>query len=197
MRVLMIVAVALLIAGCSSTTPSVQRYLLQEPELPVMNSELETKIVLGAVQVSSFLAAGGLVYQLEQNQVHQANYHRWAESLQQQLGRQIRMGMQQQLPASTWLPLSGSAHLRSLDYRLDLQIDAFHLTEDGQVRVRGQWQLRDYEQSFIGSDAFDIRQSLAEDGYPAMVSTLSETWHQALQEIARSVEANLIGSKND
>lgn len=193
MRALIVVFMALAIVGCTSTTPTVQRYLLQEPELPVLSTQLETKIVLGAVQVSSFLASNGLVYQVEQNQVYQANYHRWAEPLQQQLGRQIRVGMQQQLPSATWLPLSGSAHLRSLDYRFDLQIDAFHLTNQGQVRVRGQWQLRDHEQSFIASDAFDIYQQLAEDGYPAMVATLSEAWHKALQEIAESVQQKLTG----
>lgn len=193
MRVLFIAIMALAIAGCSSTAPEVQRYLLPEPELSVMDSELQSKVVMGTVQVSFFLAGSGLVYELEHNQVHQANYHRWAEPLQQQLERQIRMGMQQQLPASTWLPLSGSAHLRSLDYRLDLQIDAFHLTRGGQVRVRGQWQLRDHEQSFIASDAFDIRQSLPEDGYTAMVKTLGNAWHEALQEIADSIQDSLRG----
>lgn len=188
---LSILAAALLM-GCG-TTPQSQRYLLA----PVSVSELDVsdldqlKVVIGQVEVAPYLAGAGLVQLGEGMTIHQAHYHRWAEPLPSQLQRQLRTGLQQQMPGLSWLPMQGSAHLRSLDYRLDVTVDNFHLDQQGQALVSGQWQLRDAEQGYIAHGAFDQQQALSEDGYPAMVAALHDAWQASLVEVGEGLSAAL------
>ena len=178
------------LSACSST-PEVQRYLLATPQLSALdNAEgVQHRIVIGNVEVAPFLAASGIVQARNSMTMHQANYHRWAEPLPTQLPRQLRLGLQQQLPEASWLSIQGGAHLRSLDYRLDLSVDSFHMLPNGQAGVSGQWQLRDAEQGFAGAGRFHSEQPLEADGYAALVAALQAAWTESLEEIAQALLA--------
>jgi uncharacterized lipoprotein YmbA len=138
---------------------------------------------IGRIQLSTYLSGAGLVYHLGDNQVHEARQHRWAEPLQGQLRRQLRQGLQQQLPQTRWLPFGGPQG-QATDFQLELQVDAFHITDDGDVRVAGQWQLHDHTQALVADGRFDEQRPLAADGYPAAVAALSSAWHRSLYTIA-------------
>lgn len=194
MKNLYVLAGALLLslAACSSQSgPTVHNYLLQPPGLSAVPTQVSKIIVVGNVDMSPFLAGSGVVQQREVNEVFEARYHRWAEPLSAQLQRQLRQALQQQLPDSTWLSLQGSAHLRSLDYRLDMQVDQFHLKLDGTAAVSGQWQLRDAAQGFVAAGDFSQSESLAADGYTALVEALQRAWHRALEDVASDLTRNL------
>lgn len=180
------------LSACGST-PEVQRYLLDTPQLSALGNAqgVEQRIIIGNVEVAPFLAASGIVQARDGMTMHQANYHRWAEPLPTQLPRQLRLGLQQQLPDATWLPIQGGAHLRSLDYRLDLSIDSFHMLPNGHAGVSGQWQLRDADQGFAGAGRFHSEQPLDADGYAALVAALQSAWTESLEDIAQALLATL------
>lgn len=185
MRLFLILLTLAALGGCSSAPPPTQRYLLTEPALDVrQGSAAEQRLyAVGEVQLSQFLSGAGLVYKLDENRIHEARQHRWAEPLTVQLRRQLRQGMQQQLAHSRWLPFSDSRGLAT-DYQLDLQIEAFHITHEGEVKVAGQWQLRDEERTLIVDGSFSQQGALTEDGYAEAVSALSQAWHNSMVEIA-------------
>lgn len=187
-RILIVLLSVYGLVACSSS-PQTHYYLLQHHDLDRLSDydELGARIVVGQIDVAPFLAGQGLVTVARDNQVHQAYYHRWAEPLNSQLQRQLRTNLQQQLPNVDWLSLHGSAHLRSLDYRIDLVMDQFHLDIDNEVLVGGQWQLRSHEQGYVAHGQFQQREPLHLDGYAAMVSSLEQAWLRASAEIARDI----------
>ena len=180
------------LAACGAT-PESQRYLLPMVELEALASagQGDLRVVIGQVDVAPFLAGAGIVQLQSGMTVHQAHYHRWAEPLPSQLERQLRSGLQQQLPDWNWLPLQGSAHLRSLDYRLDLTMDSFHLNQQGEAIVAGQWQLRDGEQGYVAHGDFSQRQALQADGYSALVGALHIAWQRSLQQLGADLADHL------
>lgn len=191
-KVATIMVLLTFLSACGST-PDVQRYLLDPPQFDALNNAqgIQQRIVIGTVEVAPFLAASGIVQARDSMTMHQANYHRWAEPLTTQLPRQLRLGLQQQLPEATWLSIQGGAHLRSLDYRLDLSVDSFHMLANGQAGVSGQWQLRDAEQGFAGAGRFHSEQPLDADGYAALVAALQSAWTESLAEIAQALLTTL------
>lgn len=192
LRVMLLAGLAALMVACSSS-PQVERYLLAAPQLSALqdSQHIDQRLVIGNVEVAPFLAGSGVVQARGNMTLHQASYHRWAEPLPSQLQRQLRLGLQQQLPAATWLSIQGSAHLRSLDYRLDISIDSFHLLANGEAEVSGQWQLRSAEQGFVDAGQFNQRQTLSSDGYRALVDALQLAWTGSMQEIAEALADTL------
>lgn len=186
---LLVVLLGISVLFACTSTPQTQHYLLQHHGAEALQAYQlpQAKIIVGQVEVAPFLAGAGLVTVAQGSQVHQAHYHRWAEPLSSQLQRQLRTHLEAQLPSIDWLPIQGSAHLRSLDYRLDLVIDEFHLDRDNEVRVSGQWQLRDHEQGYVSHGRFQQREALPADGYPAMVASLEQAWLRASTELAQDL----------
>lgn len=184
------------LTGCSSSPQEPQRYMLSVPVADTATADMPatTRIVIGHVDIASFIDGRGLVIETSANQLHEARQHVWAEPLRAQLERQLRQGLSQQLPHVQWLPQAGSANLRSLDYRLDLRVDAFHLTYTGDVWVAGQWQLRDYEQNFHASGYFSQSRGLGNDGYPAVVEALDAAWHDTLRKLAEAIQDAILSS---
>lgn len=178
------------LSACSAAPPPTERYLLSEPAFTAVSSASAPQALyaIGRVQLSSYLNGAGIVYKLDGNRVHEAQQHRWAEPLQGQLRRQLRVGMQQQLAQTTWLPFGGPRG-QAADYTLDIQVDAFHITADGEVTVGGHWQLRDHNQALLGDGRFSQQKALAEDGYAAAVAALSQAWHTSMAGIARDLTA--------
>lgn len=185
MRFLAIMLTLAVLGACSSAPPTTQRYLLTEPTMGArQNPRGEQRLYsVGDVQVSQFLRGDGLVYKLDENRIHEARQHRWAEPLTVQLRRQLRQGMQQQLTHTRWLPFGGSRGVET-DYQLDLQIEAFNINHQGEVKVAGKWQLRDEERTLITNGSFSQHRALTEDGYAAAVSALSQAWHSSMADIA-------------
>ncbi|RUO30764.1 hypothetical protein CWE12_05860 [Aliidiomarina sedimenti] len=172
------------LSACSSQPPQTVSYLLSTPEFEVIDDSMQKRVVVGDVEVASYLAGKSLTQALNNQQIHRSRQHQWAEPLHSQLQRQLRHGLTQQLAGSDWLPVAGSGHLRSYDLRLDLHIDSFHLLPNGEVEVAGIWQARNYQQDFFASGRFSEHQQLAEDGYDAMVEALEIAWQRSMQEVA-------------
>ena len=187
-RKLILLSTVLALLACTAS-PQPQHYLLQQPRFDALSEQPSTqaKIVIGQIDIAPFLSGSGLVTMTSVNQLHQAYYHRWAESLHSQLQRQLRAGMQQQLPALDWLSLAGSAHLRNLDYRMDVVVDEFHLSLDNQALVSGQWQLRSHQHGYVAHGQFSQQQPLQGDGYSAMIASLEQAWQRAHAEIAQDL----------
>ncbi|MGX5915469.1 PqiC family protein [Aliidiomarina sp. Khilg15.8] len=188
MRIPVFLLLFIALGACSAAPPSTERYLLSDPAFAAESQadEPEGLYAIGRIQLSSYLNGAGIVYKLDGNRIHEAQQHRWAEPLQGQLRRQLRLGLQQQLSRTTWLPFSGPRG-QAADYQLDLQIDAFHITEDGDVSVGGHWQLRDHNQTLVGDGRFNQQRALMEDGYGAAVVALSQAWHASMADIAQGL----------
>tara|TARA_R110002020_G_C16137005_1_gene761610 strand:- start:777 stop:1046 length:270 start_codon:yes stop_codon:yes gene_type:complete len=70
---------------------------------------------------------------------------------------------------------------------LRLNVDQFQGRFDGVAVSSGQWQLLNDAGELLAMENFYAETPLAEDGYPALVRALSDSWDQAAELIATEI----------
>ncbi|WP_215395500.1 PqiC family protein [Rheinheimera oceanensis] len=171
-------ALLLLLTGCASQ-PASNYYQLPAAPVTQASSVAEAgSLYIEPVQVASYLNGRGLVLQLSDVELVTARQHLWAEALDQQLQRQLR----DRVVAQT----SGYAAVlqaRPDTVRVSVQLDQFHGLADGHAIVSGRFAVSTQP----GSQPFNIRIALTNDGYPALVQALGQAVQQLSQQIARQL----------
>lgn len=171
----------LMLAGCSDT-PTLHYYQLTQPV--AQNQPLAPDapvLVIEPIMLADFLDTSALVLQRSDVELVRAQYNVWVEPLASQLGRNLRGYLQQQLPQvriASQTPTSDAA-------RLLVQVDQFHGSEDGQVRIKVRYSLL-YKGKVQQFD-YQSQQPQADEGYSALVTTLSQGWQQLASDIQQHI----------
>lgn len=191
----LLVASALVLSACAARPPMVTQYVLAEPSFDVVDHQFDGKFAIGSIRMAEYLKGNGLVIAESASELRRTRMHRWAERLEAQVERQLRLGLSQQFPNSQWVPLLSTGYLRNMDYRVDLHVDAFHLTAERDVTIQLQWFVRDAQEDFVhnGRVVHNEPMSWPEDDdadveYAAFITTMSEAWHLALLELGKQLQ---------
>jgi uncharacterized protein len=182
MKTLCGVLVLLLLAGCSSPSTISYYQLPVAPPAVVGANAAVKRLYVEPVQVASYLNGRGLVMQLSDVELVMARQHLWAESLDQQLQRQIRDRVLLHAPA-----YGGLMQAQSDSVRLSVQLDAFHGQAEGYAIISGRFSLSDQ----IHTQPFNIRVALTNDGYAALVQALGEGLQQLSMQIAQQLNSKV------
>ena len=90
-RILTLVALLALAAGCARTPPA-QYYLLQAPAATTVGTASGPRIGLGPVRLPEYLDRPQIVSWASATRLELSNSHRWAEPLQQSVARALLDG---------------------------------------------------------------------------------------------------------
>lgn len=171
-------ALLLLLTGCASQPASNYYQLPAAPVTPGSSVSEAGSVYIEPVQVASYLNGRGLVMQLSDVELVTARQHLWAEALAQQLQRQLRDRVLAQTPG-----YAAVLQARPDTVRISVQLEQFHGLADGHAIVSGRFALSSQQ----GSQPFNIRIALTDDGYPALVQALGQAVQQLSQQIARQL----------
>lgn len=182
------VAISSILAGCATTVPPSNEYLLMDTGLSstaVLPSKV-TSVQLMPIVVANYLAGNEIVLVTKQGEVHRSQNNLWAESLSPQLTRLTQQRLEKTLPKVTWF---GGQHLPSYAIALlNIEVDDFYADLEGMVHISGRWQLISATGELTVSDTFYVNSALQSDGYSTMVQTLSSSWfNQVIDPIADSL----------
>jgi uncharacterized protein len=144
---------ALLISGCAGNTP-LQFYMLNAEADQVGDasaSPFDKTLVLGLgpIHIPDYLDRPQIVVAVGENQYRLDDQHRWAERLDQNIGRALarlladRTGVEQ-VVRFPW------PQKQRIDYQISVDILEFHQTADGHSRLLAQWQIKHQEQATLG-----------------------------------------------
>ncbi len=187
-----LIALALWLTGCSSAVTLNYYQLPQSPEqaLSVSTSNSATAqsqqpvVIVEPVMVANYLNTNSLILQTSDVELHRTTQHLWLDALDQQLNRLLVNALQNQLPnklvTSQALPVAADSSQRLL-----VQVDEFHGTAQGKVVLRGRYSVLSGPQ--VKLYPFQIERLQAEEGYPAMVSTMG----LAVADLTRQIAAAL------
>ncbi len=176
-------AVLLLLVGCSSPASEIRYYQLATQAATAIDTTQKPPLAIAPISVASYLNGSGLVLQQSAVEFSIARQHLWADALELQLQRQLTEYLLLALPKQ---PL---AALNTPGARtLQVEIDRFYASENGQATVSGRYSLSG--QRGRTTVPFSYQVALAADGYPAMVQALSIGWQQLLQELATVLAAS-------
>lgn len=181
---LLLLTVCVVISACASSVTPPARYMLPSEPLASTPSQPEGTLVLGTPRLAHYLDVDGIVMQLDDITLNAAREHQWAEGLDRQLERRMRTHLSQALPTLR-VVRTESRQPNALSLRLN--IDQFQGRFDGVAVASGQWQLLNGEGELLAMENFYAETALEQDGYPALVRALSESWDQAAELIANNI----------
>lgn len=183
-KYLLLLTVCIVISACASSVTPPARYMLPSEPLASTPSQPKGTLVLGTPQLAHYLDVDGIVMQLDDITLNAAREHQWAEGLDRQLERRMLTNLSQALP-SLRVVRTESRQPNALSLRLN--IDQFQGRFDGVAVASGQWQLLNSEGELLAMENFYAETALEQDGYPALVRALSDSWDQAAELIANNI----------
>jgi len=193
----LLVPMALLAAACSTTAPPERAtYLLRAKESPdLAPADPDALVGLAPVIVAPYLDQAGLVVEVGEYQIREAQNHVWAEPLD----RGIETYLVARISALLGRELnSGFAGEGAWRYRVDVKIEEFHGALDGNVKISGRWALVDRQERRALAGARVTRSMPQQgEGYPGLVATQAALLDNLAQAIADALRGLGVGAPSD
>lgn len=187
------ICVLLIAAGCSSEPVAMSStYLLPVTGTPGASFQPAGRplLVVRPVEMAAHLAGNGLVYQMSDTEVVQAQQNLWAESITQQLTRRINSDLRRK-QARYW-PTELTPALATLDVpRVQVRFNQFNGHYTGVAKVSGEWLLLDAHGVLQGGYPFSYQVPLEQDGYVAQVNALAAGVDRLTSDIAQRLALTL------
>ncbi|MFB9868091.1 PqiC family protein [Vreelandella sulfidaeris] len=183
-RHLLLLIVCLLVTACASSTTPPARYMLPSSQQASTPAQPTGTLAVRAPRLAHYLDVDGIVMQLDDITLNAAREHQWAEGLNRQLERRMRADLSQALPS---LRVVRSEDIQPNALTLRLTVDQFQGRFDGIAIASGQWQLLDEEGELLAMENFYTETPLEQDGYPALVRALSDSWDKTAKLIANEI----------
>jgi uncharacterized lipoprotein YmbA len=181
---------ALLLAGCAGApAPDTDYYLLRSGAAAPTSTGEVARVLLGSVQVASYIDRAGIVIETDSGSLRPARYHQWAEPLRDSL----RVFFAGELSASLGRPVRAAPYpdtdwRQETDTVIDLRIDILHGTQAGDALLAAHWAVVDPATRSVRSEHdFSRRQRLGSPGYPALVDAERALLRQLAAAIAESL----------
>jgi len=176
------------LVACSGggKVPEPTYYLLRaDVQLPVGQQSADVSIGLGRVAIADYLGQNGVVVATGAGQVRAARQHLWAEPLSGSVRLYLRDSIASR--SGQWIS-ADSAQRLSWQYRIDVRIDEWHGSLDGQARLIAEWLIISVaDGSTLATHRFERSGSLQADGYDALVAEQT----RLLDALAADIAANL------
>ena len=185
-----ILVFALCLVGCAAgPLPERSYYLLRaDPPQDLAPAPQEDAAGLGHVTIAAYLDRAGIVVQVGEHQVREARHHLWAEPLD----RGVRSYLSDRIALRLGHALaSESEDAGPVRYRIDVGLEQFHGSLNGETRLVARWSLRDLaDDSLLQSQRFARTRPQSGDGYAnlvkaqiALLDDLAEVIAEALRGI--------------
>ena len=186
--VLLVVSV---LTACGSNPVEEHYYslvLAADDVRPPSDSEVaDAHLIVGPVQLPEYLKRRGIAMQVGTNQVRTANYHFWAEPLDEAIAKVLvrdiasrTRGVTVDRDAGRWTD-SGVCRLR-------IEFDKFHATDRSRVVSSGRYWISSSDTAV--KQEFDETQSLTADGYANAVSALRQLLANLATAITDTIESD-------
>ncbi|RKS86928.1 hypothetical protein DES39_0134 [Orbus hercynius] len=185
MKKYVIIALLFLVAGCSSTMSNKVYYQLTS-DFSVNNLQPQTVdnvIVIDSVNVANYLDKTGIVYQTDAIEYSTANNNLWLTTLSNQIQQRVIIDLSALLP-NYYVTAAPTQNPRAT---IKLFIDSFHGSYTGDALIKGKWVIT-YKDNQVITKNIDMKLRQSEDGYAALVKTLSKGWQNEELDLIRTVK---------
>ncbi|SHJ99244.1 PqiC family protein [Halomonas caseinilytica] len=180
---------ALWLSGCATSGTPPTHYTL--PDAPIADATPDVSadrlLVIRPIRLARYLDVEGIVFQLDDITIQQAQGHQWAEPLGRQLERGLRDRLAARLPG-TRVMLDGDTTRSDTPLALRLEVDRFQGRHDGMAVAEGRWQLRNADGELLSLTPFSLTTPLETDGYPALVQALGQDLDRLADRLASAIK---------
>ena len=190
MKKILLIFLVLFFTACTSSTERVRYYSLtldskiQAPAKDVIKQK--QLIVLEPIRLARFLRQPGLILQRGNNELITANYHRWAEPLDELISKLLLTNLNNKSEILYFESSDGFINDPGAT-RLKLYFDKFHATDHATVIISGRYGFVDADVRTLQFTEFLIEETQTHDGYLDTVEKLKKTLDKLASEILSTV----------
>ncbi|MGZ8196453.1 MAG: PqiC family protein [Methylosarcina sp.] len=180
------------LAGCiGGSTPRSQFYLLEpigESAGPLPSMAERPVIALGPVRIARYLDRPQIVTASGKNAYQLSEFHRWAESLDDNISRVLAQNLSQLASVDT--VTNGSNRARQAPLRVAVTVLEFHVNPEGQAGLTAEWQiLRGGDMALSRRVAY--RSPASTTDHQMMVAALNDCLNRMSRELATALRQQL------
>lgn len=179
----------LFLPGCiGGSTPPAQFYLLEpisDSVSSLPSAAARPAIALGPIKIPRYVDRPQIVTASGKNAYQLSELNRWAESLEDNIGRVLAQNLSQLASVDAVL-LNGSYRARKAQLRVSVNILEFHVNPEGKAGLTAQWQIARGEDVQLNRQvAYRLPASTTD--YRVMVGALNECLNRMSREMAASL----------
>ena len=174
-RGLVYVAVVALTGGCINLDPQLDPtrfYVLPEPTSIDSEGTLRTlKVGLLSIEVPGYLKSSKMVIRKGESELTYSEYNRWAEDLDQGIGRVLQANLANRLPEVEFSRFPWPDRTE-LDYRVKIRFSGFEGDRNGGVALQAEWSLSSEDGEVVDTGNFHFEGSWNGTRYEKLVGEL-------------------------
>jgi len=170
-RLLLIISGLIILASCATSSPSLNYYLLDSGDASTtivgsvgQNKKSERLILVGDVTLGEFLRQSSLLVELDDNEMHFAMNHVWAEPLVEQIPKVLLKDLRRS-NTEFHFERETSEWFGKEVYSVKIQIDQFHPNARQEVVMSGRYWVTDIGSGQTKEKDFFLSDTLTEDNY--------------------------------
>jgi uncharacterized lipoprotein YmbA len=173
----------MILSGCSSSPQQqAKQYLLPDQPARAVASQTAQMLVV-QTELASYLNQTGLVYRTSDVEIVQASQNQWADQITDQLNRRIVNALRAK--QMLYWPIELTSTLKiDTQPKLLVKINKFNGVYTGIAEIGGEWLLTNAAGKITQSKYFYIKVPLSQNGYPALVKSLSKGLSELTDKIA-------------
>lgn len=177
-----LLALSLLLAACAGDQAAQDRYYLLPDNPGKTEIPLSYPLLVVKIDLADYLNSNSLLYRTSQTEVVYAKHNLWAQSISQQLTRRIINDLYAK--QTTYRPVELNSVLDfDRKHLLYIYLQKFNGAYTGAAEIAGEWFLLDKEGQAVRNGAFQIEVPLQQQGYDALLNSLSEGLGQLTDSI--------------
>jgi uncharacterized lipoprotein YmbA len=139
---------------------------------------------VGPVGLPDYLQRPEIVTRQGEGEVMLAEFHRWAEPLDETVARVLVDNLSNLLPNADLLSYPWN-RTTPVDYRITVDVTSFEQQPKGEVLLAATWSLRDGEGKVLRKEENMITAEVSGEGYKAIISAMNAALAELSEEIAR------------
>ena len=183
--VMILCALALLTAGCASTSPSPQLFTLSPIAKPVEEKTILT-ITVGPVSVPEAVDRPQLVLSVAPNQVAVDEFNRWASPLKSDIARVVAENLSIIL-GSPYVSIFPQSVSLSPSYRITIDVMRFESVPGETAKLTAIWSVRSTADGQSQGGRTALAETVKDKTYPALVAAHSRMLAVLSGDIAAAI----------
>lgn len=197
-RLLKALMIPLLLGGCFGRSAPVEFYMLEPEHRAGSRAAAESRvpnlplIAVGPIRIPEYLDRPQIVTAQGRNAYRVDEQHRWAERLDDNLGRVLVKNLEMRVPARQ-VVANTSDRIQPADFRVVVDVLEFHAEPDGQALLSAQWSIRRGNETLAGRTS-TFRAAGATGDYGKMVAALNECVNRLSGTIADTLKTLSAGA---
>ena len=187
-RIWMIAAVLLTVAGCGSTPPPNFYQLTENASMQLSGLERGIAVGVGPVNVPSYLDRPQIVVRGLDHQLVLSEFNRWVEPLTDSISRVIVVHLSNSLESTRVYKIPRRNKTIPLEFRIEIDIARFDGMLGGDALLVARWTLYDQKNTPLVTKVSIITEASGGEGFDLLIAAQNRTLQNISREIAAAIK---------